>query len=699
MLRNCDVFTILLIWRIGAVGSFSPAPNCQRFFSHSLKSSSLVTLDTLDTLDTVDDFYRSSRVDKTIQKLREQIPLLLVRPLDKASASNLYAESVVLLGPNNEELASDLEELVALSTTLVTASSATRQASRLARSLTATTATVVTVDDSNKGGEEEATELVSSQIILDASQLDRLHIKWETTLLPSASTISGLSQVTLDEDGLISEHKLLNLKIDDQPVNAVGEALATLRRAFKSVQSSPFVSLATSFPLLTGIRDELLQQVAAVAAATTTSQVSSPMALPPLFAVSSLRTTNTTANSDNNDNPILIDDFDWPSPLPGSQSWKRYAKSQSIVSNFIKRSIPILSAGSPKDDLTALFSPDCALVAMDGTTIVCSGGDTVADFYRVLASVRRQGPMFGGNWNAVPVDADWKNRSVVVEYVADSPVRVQGKDRYRLSESGRIDAIEQLEIVVQGIKVEDPDWFRQFYQAVKAGRNTAGAEVVLDLIEQLGSGRKVRNTKVDGPPKLTEAAAASVYGILRALHQDLKCLTSPTAPSLPAAAYLAPTIELRGYLNEVLVRGEAPYKAAIGALLASLRGALQSERVVLETPPSPTIVFRPDGTIGVDLVLNMRLLPIVVAGPEFGGGGGLGLKLELKFVYRVNQDGKIIEHAIVETRVNGQLTPGDVVTRLWKGTPVGGSSTSSLWPVQSVWDALNWARGMASSNS
>ena len=89
-------------------------------------------------LDTLFDFDRSSRIDNTIQKLREQVPLLLVRPLDRSSASKLYAESVILLGPSNEELASNLDKLVTLSTTLVTASSATRQASCLARSLAAT---------------------------------------------------------------------------------------------------------------------------------------------------------------------------------------------------------------------------------------------------------------------------------------------------------------------------------------------------------------------------------------------------------------------------------------------------------------------------------------------------------------------------------------------------------------------------------
>lgn len=610
-----------------------------------------------------DGFDRSCQVDTTIQKLREQIPLLLLRSLDKISAAEVYAESFVLLGPNDEELASDIDELITLSTTLVTASTATRQASRLARSFAAPEA-----------NSEEDEAIVSSEMVLDVSKFDKLQVKWETTLLGAGtSKITGLSEVVLNEDGLVSQHKLVDLKIDDQPLNAVGEALATLRRAIKSmqVQASPLLALAASFPLLNEIRDELLQLSATATAPT--------VELPPLYAATSI-----TSFFNSSVNMTLIDDFESPFPLPGSLHWTKYVTSQRAITEFVEKGIPVLSIGSPKEELYALFSSNCDLIGIDGT-VICSGAEKVADFYRTLASIR-QGTL--GNWKVQGVDADWKTRSVDVKYVANNPVRVEGKDRYVLSESSLIEKIEQLEIVVSGTKVEDPDWFRQFYQAVKTGRSTVGADVVLDLIEQVTSGRKVSDLKSEASAQLSDGAAASVYGILCTLHQDIASLSTLVSP--PAAKYIAPSIELRGYLNEVLSRGEASYKAAIGVALISLRGAIRSERVVLEQPPKPTIIFQPDGRIRVDLVLNLRLKTLSI-----GQDVGLPLKLELISDYRVNKEGKIVEHTIVETRVNDILTPGDVVTRFLKGTTL----SEGALPVQSVLDALNWARNIAGKTS
>ena len=663
-----------------------------------------------------DDFERSSQVDRTIQKLREQIPLLLVQPLDKSSASQLYSDSVVLLGPNDEVLSSDIDELIALSTTLVTAWTASREASRLARSFALSPSLSTTSEPAGQGIDSDDS-LVSSHIILDASRLDQLQVHWEATLLPSTSSIvSGLSQLTLDQNGLISKHQLRNFKIDDQPVNAVGEALATLRRAFKSVQTSPLLSFAsTSFPLL----NELLQQAAAVAAATSNSQ-DSIFELPPLFAVESLKTTLTGRDDYStrmyNDTMVPIDSYHSPSPLPGSSRWKIFESAYLMLQNFIERDILVLSEGAPNDELVALFSPNCTWIAMDGSSVVCSGGEAVADFFRVLASLR-QGiaisvlPIFGNSdyrqaWNVVPIKVDWKERSVVVRYVSDYPVRVQGTDRYKLSLDGRIDTIEQLELFVQGSKVEDPEWFRQFYLAIQTGRKTAlGSNAILDLLDQYGAGRNLPSINQGGPPILNDEAAASVYRILCAFHQDFESLNAvltatTTAATMsvivPAASFLAPAVELRGYLNEVLVRGEKSYRAAMVVAITSLRSILSSEQVMLEKPPKPTVFFLSDGTLRVDVVLSLRVLPIVgfVGGfldksSEFSGVGGLPLKVEFKSLYRVNQDGKIIEHSIMETRVNDQLTPGDVVVRFWKGTTEKGASGSTT---SSVWDAMKWLR-------
>ena len=135
-------------------------------------------------------FERSCQVDTTLTKLRQQLPLLLVKALDQGSAAEVYSEDVVLLGPNDEELASDRDELISLSTTLVTAAAATSQATKFARSLSP--------DTSCGEGDEDTIMLVSSSLVLDVlATLDALQVKWETDLL-GTSTVSGFSELRLD---------------------------------------------------------------------------------------------------------------------------------------------------------------------------------------------------------------------------------------------------------------------------------------------------------------------------------------------------------------------------------------------------------------------------------------------------------------------------------------------------------------------
>jgi hypothetical protein len=350
--------------------------------------------------------------------------------------------------------------------------------------------------------------------------------------------------------------------------------------------------------------------------------------------------------------------------------------SQDIFNQFTERIIPLLSKGSPKDELFGIFNSSCQLRGIDGTAL-CSKGDEVASFYRTLASIRK-GTF--GSWNVRGISSDWKTLSVTVEYVASNPIRVEGKDRYVLSDSGLIQQVEQLELVVGGTVVQDPEWFRQFYQAAKTSQNTVGADLVMDLLQQVSS-----TTKPDTGLKLetnsqplNEKAAASVYGILTSLHRDLASLSTLT--TAPASEYIAPSIELKGYLNEVLSRGETNYRTAIHVVLASFRGSLASGGLYLDQPPKPTIIFQADGQIRVDLLLQLRVKTF---------DRGLPLKLELGSCYRVSKEGKIVEHTIIETRVNGQLTPGDVVARFLKRNnadiPVPESAEVFL-------DALNWAR-------
>jgi len=628
-------------------------------------------LASFQTTGLLDDFQRSCCVDSTIKKLQHELPLVLSKALDQSSAENLYSKEFVLLGPNNEELASDRNELISLSNTIVTASTATQQARRLARSLTSAPTEEDGFDDT----------IVTCNMILDVVKLDKLMVEWSTLLVGRGSKISGKSEFVFDQEGLVSQHKLLAVKIDGRRILAVGEALAALRRAFLSVKDSPLLSpLASSFPLLNGIREELLQQ------SSSKTQVSS-LKLPYIYATDSydLSFINSTRT-----NLTLIDDFD--TPFPGSIKWESYMTSHQVIERFIEKDIPVLSTGSPKVRLYDLFSSDCQLCGIDGTEL-CSGGDAVADYYRALASIRK-GTM--ADLRVIDIQVDWKTRSVQVEYTSKNALRIEGKDTYILSSSENplVDRVNQLELIVSGTKVEDPDWFRQFYSTVKMGSSTIGADVFMDLLQKVDTGSLDTNREdllASAESSLSGNAAASVYGILTGLHRDLVNL--PTLSSPPVAEYFAPSIELKGYFNEALARGQSSYNAVVGVALASFRGALRTERIVLEHPPKPTITFEADGKIRVDLILQLRLKTPLPANAAL-----LPVqKLQLSSTYRTNRDGMIVEHSIVETRVNGRLTPGDVVSRFFKpGLSSDTKDQEGSWYVQSALDALSLARSFGS---
>jgi hypothetical protein len=640
---------------------------------------------------TLDEVERLCRIDETISKLRSQIPILLVQALDKESVAEVYAESFSLLGPNQEELASGTEELVNLSTTIIAASLAAREANKLfSRSFPAG------VSSRDESSTDEVQPLISSILLLDVSTFERILVRWKATIyvgVVGSSTVSGISLIVLNRDGLVSQHQLQEIQIDGQIVNAVGETLATLRRAFRSVQQPLLSMVASSFPILNELRDEIVQQQIQQQQHNNYSHIE----LPQLYATTSptswetFRATSSTVADNSLKNMtsyIPIDELDWPEPVPGSRSFAKQINSQRVITNFIKRSLPILSQGSPKEDIQSIFSPDCKMLGMDGSTLD-QRGESISEFFRVLASIRQSGI---GNWNVMGIETCFKNLTVLVEYVTNSPVRVEGRDRYTLSETGCIIQVEPLELVVRGIRVEDPLWYRQFYQAVQTGRNARGADVVLDWIEQVSSSGGLAKGGSDRllliPPRRSEASASAFYDILCTLLEDWTSMPTATAP---AATYLSTNVELRGYFGETLLRGDVSYQAAFRVAMLSLRGAIRSGQVRIDTLPEkyePTLIFRPDGCIRVDWKINLRLRPL----PMGIDDASIPIKLQLISEYRVNQDGKISEHSIIETRINGQLTPGDVVARFWKGTTVREANPFS---VQSILGTLNWARSLA----
>lgn len=625
------------------------------------------------------NFLRNCQVDLTIKNLRDELPRLLIKPLTEQDVEVVYTNDVTLTGPSGEELAYGQEELVSLSSTLVAATAAAGQANQFASSFASA---------ARKSNTSLTNDIVDCKMAMDIN-LQTLRVEWKVDLpiANRASKLVGLSDLVLNDDGQVCEHKVLSVSLDGQTISAVGETLATLRRAVRTFGDSPLLTGLRDSPftanILSDLRNGLLQQQEAKVGNET-------LALPPLYVTD---TVSLAFEASSKSNMTLIDQY--PTVLPGSSRWSAFASSRQALAKFTQHGLQILSGktGGSREEFEQLFAPNATLVGVDGTTILAKGGDRIANLYRTMASLRKG---TSDDWSIAQVSTDYKSRSVVVTWMATSPIRVEGRDRFRLCESTdgepAIETIEQLELKISGNRVNDPEWFRTFLTAIESGRGNIGVDMVVDLLQQAGgiqAPSKPKSAALKGPPKLNLEAAASVYGVLCALHRDLPTLVDPNPQSPPAAEYVAENIELRGYLDELLAKGSAAYSQVANVLTASLRTALLTGRVTAESAASPTIEFTADGSIRVSLFVNLK----VKVTP---GDSDMGVPLNLKLVseYKVNSDGKIKEHKLIESRVNGQLTPGDVMSRWIKG-----STSNDFEPSLSFTDVLSWARTFSGSNS
>jgi len=222
-------------------------------------------------------------------------------------------------------------------------------------------------------------------------------------------------------------------------------------------------------------------------------------------------------------------------------------------------------------------------------------------------------------------------------------------------------------------------------------------------------------------PSLDDDAAVSFYNILRALHNDIPNIATIGFASTPANEFLTDTIELRGLLGEVLVRDQQNYRRVLGIVTSSLRAGVQTNTLRLATKPRTVIEVTSYGSIRVNLVLALWIsAPQLPLGGMLGGqssssssrqqgegwdnqGFGAPLKIELLSEYIIDSTGRISQHKILESRVNGVLTPGDLLSRWIKELTreEGGSGSSSRSSVDApasqfdnLMDVISWVRSI-----
>jgi hypothetical protein len=649
----------------------------------------------------VPDFERASQVDATLENLQKQLPQVLTKPLTTVTADRVYAKNFTLVvvvegGPHDEQdqeftLATSREDLIYLSDVIVLATTAAQQASQFL-------------------GNSDTLPTLSCQLLLDTS-LEKIKIPWKTILTTFGATtparIEGLSEFILSpQDGKVQKHRLLNVTFNDNVMNgpSIGQALRTLKSL--NLQQSPILkSVLGGSSIFNDLRDGLLEQAAEAASNRVNGkernnggQQADP---PPVIYVDNLETTTGWLQNQKAKKRDL--------PYPGTKEWKEYIMAHKSLTTFLDQVLQVLSgADRTKEITTQLFSPMATYYGVDGSLLM-ERDEPIAIFYKSVALARKS---TGGTWTLTNAVVDWKNRTATIDYQANSlpPWTVQGRDIYHLDplcETPVIEKIEQVQFSVSNqngiIKMKDQWFMRNLVGAIERGRFAGGEgvrDIVAELLLQQGPSKALSKSK-GSAPRLSESAAARVFYIMSDLHQEVDLLLSESGDAMPLAIeYMADNVELRGYYGETLVRGATLYNRVVGLIISSLKQAISRKTVVVVKKVPARVELTPAGNVRLFLTLQLRVPP---PGGLFADAtqAGVPLKLELVSDYIIDpSSGKISQHRLVESRVNGQLTPGDVMSRSIQRYLNLESATSTTDgdddPLKTFSEAFAWVRSMGS---
>lgn len=655
----------------------------------------------VDVNEGIDDDYKR-RVHRTLLGLSRQIPALLSRSMGPQNSAFYAQETNLVVNGRNQttiELISSREELVSL----INAIALTVQAS--------SRATNFLVSQLGLGTKEDEIYNIQYKLAVN-DKLDTILVDWSTEIRPlstfstdtsSLSTLSGLSKLSLDAKAKISEHRLLVVKWNgqDQDATAIAEFLSFLRQTVRGLGQSPLDPNA----ILGQIGDWMQPTKTEVDPPPASEEVRLPTIFQFQEGNNSIDSSAwTEAKSDKED------------PMPGTMSWELYENALSMSTCFVDEIVPILSGASTDKSIDSCFGADVQLFAVDNSTLL-TGSRKVASFYESLATVQTF-----GKWELLESDlVDWNVTDVQVRirYKTTLPgnqLPIQGHDLYCLSRRSKEQSSGEMrisEITVKAVYQESLQIGKNENQldAVWAMRNIANAiqtgtigsnNVWLTLLDRVGVGERSTKASITTKERRSKRAAATVYRVMETLHYDLSRLLTPgsdgTSVRPPAVNYVDPDVELLGYLGEVLLRGKAQYSTNLGFPLVSFRGALDSGRVVLNEDPVIRVELKPDLDVRCKIVMTLKVLPLtglpgVGLIPALGAmsENAIPIKLELVSDFILDSDtGEIVQHKLIESRVNGQLTPGDVVAS-WVKRQRGEvePANESSW-LGTVGDTLRW---------
>jgi hypothetical protein len=338
----------------------------------------------------------------------------------------------------------------------------------------------------------------------------------------------------------------------------------------------------------------------------------------------------------------------------------------------------MLSGQVDDQPLDNVFVSQARLLTLDDSLLI-QGADRLASFYQAISSGRKR---TWGSWrllNATVVDLQaeptvrvWYQSAIAIP--GSQPLVATGCDEYML-DGTRIRQVRQVQLSL-GENTNRQDailLLRSLVTAIETGRFGLKDESLLKVIQRIsGTAKPARARALEATqltfPKRSDASAATIYRLMDSLLDDIPSLLNATSNDAPLAQeFLTEKVQLVGPLGEPLARDRAAYIRTISFSIASLKVALRTGRLVSEKEPKVKVELTKERNVRLSFQLNFKIKPLAGIPSMEGQTAGVPFHLSIVSEYVLDPDsGRITKHQLQETRINGQPTPGDMISQ-WLG--------------------------------
>ena len=156
---------------------------------------------------------------------------------------------------------------------------------------------------------------------------------------------------------------------------------------------------------------------------------------------------------------------------------------------------------------------------------------------------------------------------------------------------------------------------------------------------------------------------------------------------------MAEDVALIGLIGEVLLQGRTNYFRGVGILFRGFQLALETESVKVDDL-SNDVALTSTGNVRSTLSLSLSFPSLTASRIPGFAGSPVTIQLVSEYVLDATT-GFIRKHQLMESRVKGQLTPGDVLSKLLQRWISRGSVTEQEDWMKVAQDAVEWFQSIS----